>query len=214
MCCAERRAGRRAAFHCTLTLPCAGWGAWNRKHTHPLIPHTTPPNNFFGETHPFVGDFPGVGKVGAGEGERHHEEEDVHDDHVREGVAVGLEEGAGEDARGGVGGLHEEGRDVGAEEGAVEEDDDGDEERHRDVVRAPLLFLHGGEARGSKGAKTRRQKMARTPQFRSANEFTKFGIGVKPNFVNSIADSEMEVESLLLGALGKDYGDGVFKYLL
>jgi hypothetical protein len=90
--------------------------------------------------------------VGAGEGERHHEKEDVHDDHIREGVAVGLEEGAGEDARRGVGGLHEEGRDVGAEEGAVEEDDDGDEERHRDVVRAALLFRHGENNRGGLGA--------------------------------------------------------------
>ena len=34
----------------------------------------------------------------------------------------------------------------------------------------------------------------------------------KPNFVNSIAIQEM-AESLLLGTLGKDYGDGVFKYL-
>jgi alpha-tubulin suppressor-like RCC1 family protein len=35
----------------------------------------------------------------------------------------------------------------------------------------------------------------------------------KPTFVNSIADSKKMAESMLLGVLGKDYGDGVFKYL-
>ena len=46
-----------------------------------------------------------------------------------------------------------------------------------------------------------------------ASRTVEIGFKPKPNFVNSIADSEMEAESLLLCALGKDYSDGVFKCL-